>query len=186
MPHAAPPTPPNAPPRYRHLTGWRAWATVGCGLGLGALAGRTGLQAARLEPGWVFWALSTLVLAGASLVVTTLPWRLTSRFDDRGIWIGWALGRLRVPWPAVRRVVIGSLGSGGQRDPFTVTLLLRDGREVLYLPLGRRRPEDVPAAAALLDEAERRGLRIENTLATPEEIVERERRWREARLKGWR
>ncbi|GAB6062976.1 hypothetical protein [Deferrisoma palaeochoriense] len=176
----------STPPVFRHLTGWRAWATVGCGLGLGALALRTGVEASRLEPGWGFWALATIALAAAALVVTTLPWRLTTRFDDEGVAIGWALGRLFVPWGAIRRVVVGSLGSGGQRDPFTVTLLLRDGRELLYLPLGRRAPSEVPAAAALLAEAERRGLRVENTLATPEEIAERERRWREARLKGWR
>ena len=161
-------------------------ATAAAGVLLAWLGMRAGLHAAGAQEGRVFWWLAAAVGVAAGVLVATLPWRLVSRFDAHGVSVGWAGGTVRVPWAAVRRVVIGSLGSGGERDPFTVTLLLEDGREVLYAVLGRRRPGDDPATQALMQEAEARGIPVEDTLATPEEIKERMRRWREARIKGWR
>jgi len=170
----------------RHLTGWRAPATAAAGLGLLALAARAGAEALQGAEGWVFWALVTVAAALAGVVVGTLPWRLTSRIDGEGVTVGWALGRLRVPWDRVRRVVIGFAGSGGERDTITVTLLLRDGREVLFAALGRRDPKEDPGTRALVRAAEARGIPVEDTLAPPEEIKKRMRQWREARIKGWR
>ncbi len=170
----------------RHLTGWRAAATAAAGVLLAWLGVRAGLHAAGAQEGRVFWWLAAGAGTGLGILVGTLPWRLVSGFDADGLRVGWAWGTLRIPWGAVRRIVIGSLGSGGERDPFTVSLLLEDGREVLYAVLGRRRPRDDPATRALMEEAEARGIPVEDTLATPEEIKERMKQWREARIKGWR
>ncbi len=170
----------------RHLTGWRAAATAAAGVLLVWLGARAGLHAAGAQEGRVFWWLAAAAGVGAGILVGTLPWRLVSCFDPTGLRVGWAWGTVHIPWEAVRRVVIGSLGSGGERDPFTVSLLLEDGREVLYAVLGRRRAADDPATRALVGEARARGIPVEDTQATPEEIRERMRQWREARIKGWR
>lgn len=170
----------------RHLTGRGAAATVA--VGLASAAGGVALlaEAARGAQGWGFLLLAGVAGLAAGAVVGALPWRLTTALDDEGLALGWALGRIRIPWEAVRRVVIGPLGSGGERDPVTVTLFLRSGADVLFATLGRKRPEDHPACAPLLKEARRRGIAVDDTLAPPEERKRREQAWRKARLKGWR
>ncbi len=172
--------------RVRHLTGARAVAPVAVGAVLAYLGVRSAGFAVTGAEGWALGAVATVFLVAAGVVIGTLPWRLTSRIEPDGVSVGWALGRVRVPWTEVRRVVIGSLGTGGQRDPFTVTLLLRSGAEILYTTLGRDDPASDPATLALADAARAAGVRVDNTLASPEEIEKRMRQWREARVKGWR
>jgi hypothetical protein len=95
-------------------------------------------------------------------------------------------GRRFVPWAEIRRVLIGPLGTGKERDPTAVTLLLQSGEEILFATLGGVRPEDHEAAKAFAEVAERAGVKVENVLAPPKERQDRERSWREARKRGAR
>jgi hypothetical protein len=153
----------------RHLTGLRAAATVLAGLSL--IAGGAWLlsNAASLREGWAFLGLAGLSCVLAGLLFTTLPICLTTRMADEGVSLGWALGRRRISWAEVRRIVIGPLGSGGERDPIAVTLLLSDGVEVLFCLLGKSLLRDHVAAQTLLRAAESRGVPVEDATATPEE-----------------
>ncbi|MBI5442013.1 MAG: hypothetical protein HY900_12475 [Deltaproteobacteria bacterium] len=191
VPASQPPSRPaaqplNVPASFRHLTGLRAAATVGVGLALGAWGAALAARAAHRPEGWGFLALAATACLLACPLLATLPWRLTTQLDDTGIRLGWALGRRLVPWPRVRRVVAGTLGSGGERDPATVNLLLRDGSEILYAVLGRQRPEDVDAVRSLREVCRQRGIRWDDSAAPLDERREREQTWRQARLKGWR
>ena len=122
----------------------------------------------------------------AGLFLLALPRRLRTRLDERGIELRWAFGRRAVAWPDVKRLVIGPLGSGGERDPLGVTLILRTGEEILFTPLGRTPADRHPAAGPLLEAAQRAGVPVEDVTAPPEERSRRAREWREARMKGWR
>jgi hypothetical protein len=174
------------PASFRHLTGLPAVATVGAGTVLGGSGAALLWGAARGAQGWIFLLLAACACLLSCLVVTTLPWRLTTRLDASGLVFGWALGHRRIPWSQVRRAVVATLGSGGERDPSTVTLLLADGSEVLFAVLGRRRPEDDPATQALRACCLERGIPWAEAAAPLDERRERERKWRLARLKGWR
>ncbi|MEW6488504.1 MAG: hypothetical protein AB1578_11410 [Thermodesulfobacteriota bacterium] len=176
----------TAPVTVRHLRGGRAAATAGAGLALLAAGLRLLSSALAGGDGWPFLALGGTALTAAGLGIATLPRRLTTILGPEGVSLGWALGRRRIPWARVRRVVIGPLGSGGgERDPAAVTLLLDTGEEVLYSIPGARGSTEA-ATAALLAAAEAAGVRIDDTLAPREERKERAKRWREARIKGWR
>lgn len=180
------PDPDSAPASFRHLTGWRAAASAFAGVGLG-VGGLTLLAAAaRGEPGWVFLALAGAAGAGVGALVATLPLRLTTVLSADGLTLGWLFGRSRVSWQTVRRAVVGPMGSGGERDPTTLSLLLEDRSEVLVAVLGRRAPGDDPAARAVLEACRARGIPVDEVLAPVAERVERERKWRAARLRGWR
>lgn len=176
----------TAPVTVRHLRGGRGAATSAAGLAL--LAAGIGLMSSALagSDGWPFLALAGIALTAAGLGIATLPWRLTTVLGSEGVSLGWALGRRSIPWARVRRVVIGPLGSGGgERDPAAVTLLLDTGEEVLYSVPGARGSTE-EATTALLTAAEAAGVRVDDTLAPREERKERAKRWREARIKGWR
>jgi len=176
----------TAPVTVRHLRGGRAAATAAAGLALLAAGMRLLSSALAGNEGWPFLALAGIALAAAGLGIATLPWRLTTVLGPEGLSLGWALGRRRLPWARVRRVVIGPLGSGGgERDPAAVTLLLDTGEEVLYAVPGARGSTE-EATAALLAAARAAGVRVDDTLAPREERKERAKRWREARIKGWR
>jgi hypothetical protein len=170
----------------RHLTGLRAAATVLAGLSLLAVGALLLARSASRPDGWAFLALSGLSCLVIGLLLPSLPFRLTTRITDDGISVGWALGRRHLPWAEVRRIVVGPLGSGGERDPIAVTLLLRDGTEVLFGLLGKHLLRDHAPAQALIRAAEARGIPVDDATATPEERKERGRKWREARIKGWR
>lgn len=176
----------SAPASFRHLTGLKAAASVAAGVGLGAGGASLLIAAARAEAGWGFLALAGAACAGACLLVVTLPLRLTTTLSDEGLSLGWLLGRSRIPWQAVRRAVVGPLGSGGERDPTVLTLLLADRSEVLVSVLGGRPAEEVPEAQAVIEACRGRGIPVDQVLAPVGERVERERRWRAARLRGWR
>lgn len=171
---------------FRHLTGARAAATVAAALALAWGGGALAVRAARGAEGWFFEALAGAACIAAAGVVGTLPWRLSTRVDGDAVTVGWALGRRTFPWARVRRAAVGTLGSGGERDPTCVTLLLQGGTEVLFSVLGRRRPEDDPACRALREACRERGVPWDETAAPVAERQERERAWRVARLKGWR
>lgn len=171
---------------FRHLTGARAAATAAAGLGLGLGGAALAARALRGAEGWPFEALAGAALLAAAAVVGTLPRRLATRVGAEGVSVGWALGRRHIPWSGVRRAVVGTLGSGGERDPACVSLLLREGTEVLFAVLGRRRPDDDPACRALREACLARGIPWDDAAAPLEERRERERAWRAARLKGWR
>ena len=177
---------PGTRDEIRHLTGVRAAGTILCGLTSGLAGALLAANAAARPEGWGFLALAGTVCLAAAALLLTLPRRLTTRLDDAGVSLGWALGRRQFPWNVVRRVVIGPLGSGGERDPIAVTLLLTDGTEALFSLLGKRLLRDHPAAQRLLEAAAARGVPVDDTTATPEERKERAKKWREARLKGWR
>ncbi|MDW7710878.1 MAG: hypothetical protein SCH98_10415 [Deferrisomatales bacterium] len=171
----------------RHLRGLRAAATAAAGLSLAMGGLRLLASALTGADGWPFLGLSGTALTIAGAGIATLPLRLTTVLGTEGVSLGWALGRRRIPWAAVRRVVIGPLGSGGgERDPAAVTLLLESGEEVLYGFPGRGGAEKDEATAALLEAASDAAVRIDNVLAPEEERKSRARRWREARIKGWR
>lgn len=176
-----------APVTVRHLKGFRAAATAGAGLGLTAAGGWLLADSGAGADGWPFLALAGAALTVAGLGIATLPLRLTTVLAPEGVSLGWALGRRRIPWAAVHRVVIGPLGSGGgDRDPSAVTLLLDSGEEVLYGFPGKGDVEKDEGTSALLAAARAAGVRIDNVLASEGERRTRARRWREARIKGWR
>lgn len=176
----------TVPVTVRHLRGGRAVATAAAGLALGAAGLWVLAPALAGAEGWPFLALAGTALTAAGLGIATLPWRLTTVLGPEGVSLGWALGRRRLPWTRIRRVVIGPLGSGGgERDPAAVTLLLHTGEEVLYSVPGARGSTE-EATAALLAAAEAAGVRVDDTLAPREERKERAKRWREARIKGLR
>jgi hypothetical protein len=170
----------------RHLTGLRAAATVLAGVFLIAWGARLLAHAAPRPDGWVFLGLAGLACIAAGLLLATLPFRLATILGRDGISLGWALGRHTIAWPSIRRVVVGPLGTGGERDPIAVTLLLSDGTEVLFCLLGKCLLRDHPAAAELLHAAEARGIPVDDATATREERKAGARKWREARLRGWR
>jgi hypothetical protein len=86
----------------------------------------------------------------------------------------------------MERVLIGPLGSGGERDPIAVVLHLVRGEEVIYSPLGKQTPSEHRSAGPLLEGARRAGIPIEDVTAPPAERAQRAELWRRARLKGWR
>ncbi|MBI5439762.1 MAG: hypothetical protein HY900_00970 [Deltaproteobacteria bacterium] len=174
------------PVRVRHLTGRAALGTRIAGLGL--LAGGVLLVVRALGggQGWIFLGLAALVCTSAGTLLALLPSRLTTVIDERGLSLAWALGRRRIEWEAVERILIAPLGSGGERDPMGVTLLLKSGQEVLYSLLGKFSAEGHPAAGPLLEAARRAGVPVEDVSAPPAERSARAEAWRKARLKGWR
>jgi hypothetical protein len=170
----------------RHLNGAGALATVMAGLLAGLGATRLLAEALAGEEGWFFLALAGAAVAALGVLLVLLPWRLTTILSPEGVSLAWALGRRSVPWAEIRRIIVGPLGSGGERDPLGVTLLLRDGEEVLYSLLGRRSAKEHPAAAPLLEAARELGIPVEDVTAPPEERAARAKAWRLARIKGWR
>lgn len=164
----------------------RAFWTLAAGMVLLAAGGRLFLAAADNARGPVFLFSCGLLSTALGLAVGTLPWRLRSTLSPEGATIGWMLGKRVIPWTEVRRVVIGPMRSGKERDPTSAVLLLRSGEEVLFAVLGRIPPEAHPAVAALAEAAKEAGIPVDNVLAPPEERSERERKWREARIKGQR
>jgi len=127
----------------RHLTGMRVFWTLAPGWG----CSRRGLAvpgSGRRRPRTDFLFSCALLLTVLGLAVISLPWRLRSTLSAEGATIGWMLGKRRIPWSEVRRVVIGPLGSGKERDPTSAVLLLRSGEEVLFAVLGRIPPEAHP------------------------------------------
>lgn len=175
-----------APRRVSHLTGRAAVITRVAGLAL-LFAGACLVRSAAGRPeGWPFLSIAGAVAAACGGLVFFLPSRLRTVLESDGVTIGWALGRRRIPWSEVERVLIAPLGSGGERDPVAVTLLLKGGEEVLYSLLGRYSPDLHPAVAPMLAEARRAGVPVEDVTAPPAERSERAEAWRRARLKGWR
>lgn len=170
----------------RHLTGFRAAATVAVGLGLAACGVGLLFDAVHRPDGWIFLAVAGAGSVALGILAGALPWRITTVFEEDELVLGWALGRRRIPWTSVRSVVIGPLGSGGERDPVAVSLYVDGGHEILYAALGRRRAQEVPSVAPLLEAAKERGIPVEDVMAPRTERRERAKRWREARMKGWR
>lgn len=170
----------------RHLKGAPAAATLLSGVAVVSLGIKLIHASLALAQGWAFLVIAGAFCVTSGALVASLPWRLRTTLDDRGIGLGWAMGRRQIPWSQVRRVVIGPLGSGGERDPVALTLLLKSGEEVLYASLGRRRAEEHPAGKPLIDAAREKGIRVEDTMAPAEERKERAQKWREARIKGLR
>lgn len=170
----------------RHLTGMRVFWTLAAGGGLLAAGGWLFHELADGAQGPIFLFSCALLVTFLGLAVISLPWRLRSTLSAEGATIGWMLGKRRIPWAEVRRIVIGPMGSGKERDPTSAVLLLRSGEEILFAVLGRIPPEAHPAVAALAEAAKEAGIPVDNVLAPPEERSDRERKWREARIKGQR
>lgn len=173
--------------RFQHIRGLRAAATVVVGGSVAAISATLlprAFSANADAP--VFVALAGLLGIGLGLAAATLPWRVVSEADEKELRFGWMFGKRTVPWEVVRAVCIGPLGTGAARDPAGVTILLHTGEEILFTTLSRKPWEKHREAKAFIDFVQELGIPVENLLAPPEERDERERLWREARMKGHR